>query len=274
MKKNNSLIATLMENRKLIWNLAKDDFKKKFAGSNLGVIWAFIQPVITVLLYWFVFEKGLNAKAANLRTGIEVPFVLWLMAGLVPWFYFQDAWNNGTGVLNEYNYLVKKVVFKIEILPIVKMVSALFVHMFFVAFMILLFWMMGYAPDLYVLQVIYYSFAMVVLLIGLVYATSAVVVFFKDLSQIVALVIQVGTWATPIMWNIETMENIPAWVVILLKLNPMYYVVSGYRDALINKVWFWEHPGLTIWFWIMAAVIYVAGIRIFRKLRMLFADVL
>lgn len=275
MMNNGNLLTTLAQNRKLILNLAKDDFKKKFAGSNLGVIWAFVQPVITVLLYWFVFEVGLNAeKMKNMRTGIEIPFVLWLIAGLVPWFYFQDAWNNGTGVLNEYNYLVKKVVFKIEILPVVKMVSALFVHLFFVAFMILLFWLMGYAPNFYTLQIIYYSVAMMALLIGLVYATSAVVVFFKDLSQIVALFIQIGTWATPIMWNIDGMGNIPGWALVILKLNPMYYVVAGYRDSLINKVGFWEHPGLTIWFWGVTILIYFVGIRIFKKLRMLFADVL
>ena len=154
------------------------------------------------------------------------------------------------------------------------MVSALFVHLFFVAFMILLFWVMGYPPDWYVLQVIYYSAAMIVFLVGLVYATSAVVVFFKDLSQIVALIIQVGTWATPIMWNIESMTNIPEWAVTVLKLNPMYYVVSGYRDAMINKVGFWEHPLLTVWFWGVTVVVYCVGTHIFRKLRMLFADVL
>lgn len=272
--KKTSFLKDVIQNKKLIKNLAKDDLKKKFAGSNLGIIWAFVQPVITVLLYWFVFEKGLNAKAANLRTGIEIPFVLWLMAGLVPWFYFQDAWNNGTGVLHEYNYLVKKVVFKIEILPVVKMVSALFVHAFFIVFMIALFWIMGFAPDWYTLQVLYYSIAMIALLLGLVYATSAIVVFFKDLSQIVALVVQIGTWATPIMWNIDAMENIPQWAVVILKLNPMYYVVSGYRDSLINKVGFWEHPYLTLWFWGITIVIYFVGTHIFKKLRMLFADVL
>ena len=72
------------------------------------MVWAFVQPVITVLCNWFVFEKGLNSKATDLRTGIEIPFVLWLTAGLVPWFYFQEALNGGTGVLVEYSYLVKK----------------------------------------------------------------------------------------------------------------------------------------------------------------------
>lgn len=272
--KNSRMLAAGIENRKLIWKLAKDDFKKKFAGSNLGTVWAFVQPVITVLLYWFVFEKGLNAKASNLRTGIEVPFVLWLIAGLVPWFYFQEALSGGTGVLVEYDYLVKKVVFNIEILPVVKMVSALFVHLFFVGFTVVLFAVMGYLPDLYSLQAIYYSGAMIVFLIGLVYAASAVVVFFKDLSQIINILLQIGVWVTPIMWNINSMQSIPEWAVWVLKLNPMYYIVSGYRDALINKTWFWEHPSLTIWFWAVTALCYFAGTHVFRKLRMLFADVL
>lgn len=259
---------------KLIWNLAKNDIKKKFAGSYFGVIWAFVQPVITVLLYWFVFEKGLNSKATDLRTGIEIPFVLWLMAGLVPWFYFQEAMNGGTGVLVEYSYLVKKVVFQIDILPAVKMISALFTHVFFVAFAIVLFALMGYYPDLYTLQVIYYSICMIVLTTGIVYATGAITVFFRDMKEVVAIVLQIGMWVTPIMWSFESMVQIPGWAKMILKLNPMYYVVSGYRDALINKIAFWENLGLTVYFWIVAILIFMLGTSVFKRLRPHFADVL
>lgn len=273
-KKKASLPGRLLVNRKLIGNLAKNDFKKKFAGSYFGVVWAFIQPVITVLVYWFVFEKGLNSKASDLRTGIEIPFVLWLMAGLVPWFYFQDALNGGTGVLVEYSYLVKKVVFQIESLPVVKIISALFTHLFFLVFTIILFAFMGFLPDFYTLQVIYYSICMIVFVTGFVYATSAVVVFFRDLTQVVVILLQVGVWVTPIMWNIDTMTNIPRWAIAVLKLNPMYYVSAGYRDALINKVAFWEHPGLTIYFWGITAAVLFLGTSVFKRLQAHFADVL
>lgn len=273
-KKKASLPGRLLANRTLIGNLAKNDFKKKFAGSYFGVVWAFIQPVITVLVYWFVFEKGLNSKASDLRTGIEIPFVLWLMAGLVPWFYFQDALNGGTGVLVEYSYLVKKVVFQIESLPVVKIISALFTHLFFLVFTIILFAFMGFLPDFYTLQVIYYSICMIVFVTGFVYATSAVVVFFRDLTQVVVILLQVGVWVTPIMWNIDTMTNIPRWAIAVLKLNPMYYVSAGYRDALINKVAFWEHPGLTVYFWGITAAVLFLGTSVFKRLQTHFADVL
>ena len=273
-KSKTSLPAHLVGSRKLIWNLAKNDVKKKFAGSYFGIVWAFVQPVITVLLYWFVFEFGLHQKASDLRTGIEIPFVMWLMAGLVPWFYFQEAMNGGTGVLVEYSYLVKKVVFQIDTLPVVKMISALFTHPFFVVFAIVVFWIMGYPPDLYTLLVIYYSVCMIVLTTGIVYATSAVTVFFRDMKEVVAILLQIGMWVTPIMWNFEAMTQIPGWAAALLKLNPMYYVVSGYRNALIHKIGFWENWGLTAYFWIVTVAILLLGTSVFRRLRPHFADVL
>lgn len=273
-KKTASLPAVLWENRTLVMNLAKNDYKKKFAGSYLGIIWAFIQPIVTVLVYWFVFEVGLNSKASDVRTGAEIPFVIWLMAGLIPWFYFQEAWSGGTTVLIEYAYLVKKVVFQIETLPVVKLISALFTHLFFVAFTIALFAVMGYPPDLYTLQVLYYSLCMVVLVAGLVYITSAVVIFFRDLSQMVGIFLQIGIWITPIMWDISTMTKLPSWCVFILKLNPVYYIVNGYRDALINKICFWEHLGYTVYFWVLALLLLKFGTGIFKRLRVHFADVL
>ena len=124
------MIKNLVAERKLIWTLARNDFKTKFAGSYLGIVWALVQPVVTVLVYWFVFQVGLKQTDTSAYNGY--PFILWMLAGLVPWFYFQEAMTGGTNVLMEYSYLVKKVVFKIEILPVVKAVSALFIHTFFV----------------------------------------------------------------------------------------------------------------------------------------------
>ena len=269
--------AEIFRERKLIWKLAKNDFKTKFAGSYLGTVWAFVQPVITVLVYWFVFEKALGAASQTTRAGIEAPFLIWLIAGLVPWFFFQDAMNGGTGALLEYNYLVKKVVFKINILPVVKIVSALFVHLFFLAVAVIICICYGIYPDWYMLQLVYYAVCMILFVTGLVYATSAIVIFFRDMAQIVAIALQIGVWATPIMWNIDSpdmAERIPALVMKILKLNPMYYIVNGYRDALINKVAFWEYPKLTIYFWVFTILVLWIGTAVFRRLRVHFADVL
>ena len=267
------LPVELFYNRKLIFDLAKNDFKTKYAGSYLGIIWAFVQPVVTVLLYWFVFEKGLRAQGINTKAGIEIPFVLWLIAGLVPWFFFQDAVNGASNTLLQYNYLVKKVVFKISILPIVKIISAFFVHAFFIIFMLALYSVSGYFPGITAVQIVYYSLCTFVLALGIGYITCAVVVFFRDLTQIIGIVLQVLMWMTPIMWNMEGMELSPVLTTIF-KLNPMYYIVNGYRSALINHTWFWNYPNQTLYFWIVTMLIFGAGVFVFKKLQVHFADVL
>ena len=236
--------------------------------SYLGIIWAFIQPIVTVFVYWFVFEVGLRSG-----NQLEVPFILWLIAGLIPWFFFADSLNAGTSTLVEYQYLVKKVVFQITILPIVKVFSNLFVHVVFLGFGLILFMLYGFMPNLYWLQVVYYSFCCFVLVLGISYITSALVVFFRDLTQIVSIILQIGVWMTPIMWNIDTM-GVSDWLKFVLKLNPMYYVVAGYRDALIDKVWFWENAGLSLYFWAFTMIVFCLGITTFKKLRVHFADVL
>lgn len=262
-----TLIRELYQNRRLILRLSVNDFKTKYVGSYLGIMWAFIQPIITVLVYWFVFGVGLKSGPVN----GNFPFVLWLIAGLVPWFFFQDALSGGTGALMEYQYLVKKIVFKISMLPVVKLISALFVHLFFIVFMIFLYACYGYWPDLFNLQIFYYIICNFVLSLGICYATCSIVVFFRDTTQIINVVLQVGVWMTPIMWNISI---IPERLRGLFNILPMYYIVSGFRDSLIDKAWFWEKPYETIYFWFVTAALFGIGTMLFKRLKVHFADVL
>lgn len=248
--------------------LAKNDFKTKYAGSYLGIIWAFIQPIVTILVYCFVFTVGF--KSGNVA---DYPFVLYLISGMVPWLFFQDALIGGTNALIEYSYLVKKVVFNISILPIVKIISAVFVHAFFVAFALLVFIVYGYNPSLYTLQIVYYSFCAFVFALAISYLTSAVVIFFRDLSQIISIILQVGVWMTPIMWDINMLAEHPLLMKVF-KFNPMYYIVSGYRDSLLAHVGIWEHMSWTVYFWAVTVVLFIIGTKIFRKLKVHFADVL
>jgi len=261
-----SVFVNILKNRKLALYLAKNDMKNKFAGSYLGIFWAFVQPVITIILYWFVFQVGLRSGDIG-----DTPFVLWLMAGLIPWFFFQDAVMNATNSFIEYNYLVKKVVFNIDILPVVKIVSALFVHIFFLAVLFVVYIAFGYFPGIIAIQLFYFSFAMIALALGIAYLTSALAVFFKDTSQLMGVIMQVGVWVTPIMWNFDGM-NLGDNLKVIFKLNPMFYIVKGYRETLINKQPFWEMPTQTIYFWAVVILMYVLGTAVYKRLKPHFAD--
>ena len=101
------------------------------------------------------------------------------------------------------------------------------------------------------------------------------VVFFKDLGQFINIfVIQIGVWLTPIMWRAEEVLNPLAMK--LFKLNPMYYIVSGFRDSLLLRRGFWQGETLlwTIYFWMITILIFGLGVKIFRRLKIHFADVL
>ena len=259
-------LRDILSNRRLIFELSKSDFKMRYAGSNLGVVWAFIQPIVTVMIYVFVFQYGFKSVPVE-----NVPYVLWLIAGIVPWFYLSEALMNSTNSLLEYSYLVKKVVFKINILPMVKIMSAIYVHLFFIMITISLYLVNGIPLTIYTVQIIYYTICTTVFVLGLAYITSSIVLFFRDLSQIVNIILQFGMWLTPIMWSVNMLG--PKWKIIM-KLNPMYYITDGYRDALYNKVWFFEKLGQTMYFWVLSIMLLLVGTTIFKKLERHFADVL
>lgn len=129
----------------------------------------------------------------------------------------------------------------------------------------------GYVPNIYYIQAAYYYLCEVTLLMGLTWAVSALAVFSKDILNMTALVTQVGFWATPLVWDPSGM---PQSVQMVVKLNPMYYVCVGYRETFSGHAWFFEHPALTLYFWMFTAVLLSAGAYIFYKLRPQFADML
>jgi len=265
-----AFIAFLIEiyhSRRIILELTKQDFRARYLGSFLGIIWAFIQPTVTILVLWFVFQVGFKSSPVD-----DFPFILWLICGMVPWFFFSESLSGGTNSVIDNSYLVKKVVFRVSILPIIKILSALIVHGFFILFIIFMFLLYGYPPTIYVIQVLYYLFASIVLVLGLSWITSSVVVFLKDLGQVVNIILQFGFWLTPIFWSAQAM---PLFYLRLIKLNPMYYIVDGYRNTFIYHKWFWESSTyLTYYFWGFTIFVFVLGAITFKRLRPHFADIL
>ena len=262
------LPVELYQSRHLIWKLAKNDFKKRYAGSYLGAVWAMVQPVVTVAMYYVVFDVIMGTGEAMMP---GKPYVLFLTAGLVPWFYFSEALNSGTNALLEYNYLVKKVVFKISVLPIIKIIAATFIHVFFALVMLVIAAVYGYYPSVYTIQLVYYSFCLFIFVLGLCYSTCAIMVFFKDIGQIISILLQIGMWATPILWDISSMNNT---VQMFVKINPLVYIVNGYRSAIFEKSWFWEDFYSTMYFWIVTVMVFGVGALVFKRLKVHFSDVL
>ncbi|HJC25602.1 MAG TPA: ABC transporter permease [Candidatus Eisenbergiella merdavium] len=259
-------LTDIWKERKLIIVLSQADFKKKFVGSYLGIFWMFVQPIISILIYYLVFQVGFKTNPVD-----DMPYVLWLMPGIFPWFFFNEALQGGVLTLSSYQYLVKKIVFKVDILPMVKIVSSLFLHLIFLYINIFVYLLWGEYPSIWWLQSIYYLFCNLTLIIGLVYLTAAINVFVKDMSQIVNICLQFGFWLAPIMWDESIM---PDMLRPFLKINPFTYIVNGFRDSFVFHIGFWERPVNTAYFWGISMLILLSGVKLYKRMEPHFADML
>lgn len=263
-------LRDIIKSRKLIWQMTKRDFKADFLGSYFGLAWAFIQPLVIISLLYFIMTFGLKAGA----TATGYPYILYLMAGYIPFFFLSAGLSNGTNSIVAYSYLVKKVVFRVSTLPIIKLNSQLIVHLFLVIFMLIIFTVNGYGPSIYWLEVIYLIFCTYIILLGITWITASLNVFAKDIIQIVNVCLQILFWGTPLFWQYSLVEHSHHRIALLLKLNPFFYIVQCYRDALVSHIPFWHHLGWTIYFWMLTIIILGIGAFVFRKLKPHFADVL
>ena len=260
-------LVPIYTERRVLKALVIHDLQVKYLGSYMGILWAFIQPAVTMALLWFVFELGFKSKRVN----ENVPFVLWLMTGMIPWFFVSEVIVTGTGVIREHSYLVQKIVFKTNILPLVKIFSALAIHVCFIFALFFIFILNGSGFSIYYLQIFYYTFAAIVLLMGLTWISSSISVFFRDLGQIINLMVQFAFWGTPIFWSISILPDKYANI---LKWNPIFYITEGYRNCLIEQRGFWEEPYMALSFWGFTGFTFFMGAVLFQKLRKYFADVL
>ncbi len=257
----------LIKSRSLIFELAKRDYKQQNQGSYLGLAWNYLQPILFVAVLYSVFTLGFRSGSDS----DEMPFSIYLVSGMICWLYFTANLTSITGVIRSYSFLVKKVDFRLSILPIVKIISSFFPHAVLLFMAIVLAIYQGILPGWHSLQFIYYYGCMVALLLGLGWLTSSTSIFVKDVSNVVSIITQFGFWLTPIFWRIDSMPENIQWI---LKLNPAYYLVTGYRDAISGGLYFWQRPQETLIFWSVTCILLVSGIVVFKKLKPHFAEVI
>lgn len=261
-----SFFSLILDKKHLIVTMARREVKSRYVGSFLGFLWTFVHPMVMVFVFWVVFSVGFRVQPVN-----DVPFVVWLSAGMAAWFVFADIFNGASIVIIENAHLIKKTMFPSQILPIVKIASAYVAHSVFLLVLMGLIAFQKMPFSVYYFQFLYYLLCLSVLVLGLGWAVSALNVFMRDIGQIVGVIIQVGFWVTPIFWDLNMM---PARIQNVFKLNPMYYIVQGYRDSFIYFRPFWAHPHQTLYFWGLSLAIFAAGAFVFKRLKPQFADVL
>lgn len=260
-------VLTIARHHSLIRTMVWRDLLGRYRGSFAGLFWSVLNPLLLMATYYFVFGVVLQARFGNdpSREG----FVLYFLAGMLPWLPFSEALGRAPGVLLEHATFIKKLVFPVETLPINLVVSGLvtqgFAILLFLAGLLLFrgavpasaLWL----PALLVPQVL--------LTVGGCWLFAALGLLFRDLAQVMGFLLTVAFFLTPICYP---EESLPAAVKPVLALNPFLHLVRAFRDVLLEG----RAPELTPFVWLCAvsALVFLGGYTVFHKLRRSFADLL
>ena len=255
------------ENWYRIRRLAVYDFIAPLRDTYLGMIWIVLNPLLQISVYWVIFGMGIR----NGRPVDGHPFIIWLLAGLVPWFYVSSAIGGGALCIYSKSQMLTKMKFPSSIIPTYTTLTKLIdnIPSFGILFIVYAFY--GYKINLYSIQIIYYLFAVTVLIIGLSLLNSALVMAIRDINRIISTILRFLFYLTPILW---VPQNPPFLLDLFFKLNPFTYIINGFRESLIYNKWFFENLNGTIYFWCFTMVVFMLGITVHMKLRNKFADLI
>lgn len=262
-----ALIQNFRQHRQLIAMITWRDFRARYRGSLGGLIWAFMNPLVMMVVYTLVFSSFLKIKFGSSESPFA--FAVYLLCGLLPWIAFSDSISSSTTLISANINLVKRVIFPLEVLP----VSLVFVNnmqfLIGLIFLLPLAWLLngrlyaslGIVPLLVVMQVILY--------VGVACIWSSLSVYFNDLRQVTPVLLTIVMFLTPIFYPIEI---VPSWAVPIMKINPLASLITMYRMAIMEGV-FPGYDQLLI-FLLVSIIALMLGYFWFMHTKKGFADVL
>ena len=197
---------------------------------------------------------------------------MWLIAGIVPWFYMGDMISEGTSCIRRYSYLVTKMKYPVSTIPTFVSLANLAINLMLIFIVGIIFIAFGFKPDIYILQLPFYVLLSFIFFTAWGLFASFIGAMSKDFVNLVKSFIIAVFWLSGILWNPEAIAS-PALKKFLM-LNPVTFLVSGFRNCFINKIWFWQQPKRLLYFCIITLILLLAGLWSYKKLRKDIADVL
>ena len=262
------IIKTNFRERKITLELAKVSLQKDYSSSVLGVAWAFIRPLVYVLVFWFAVSVGL--KGGNSVDG--VPKILWLIPGSFVWFFISNAIIRCGKSLIRNRHLVTKMVFPISTIPVIAVLAEFFIHVCLVILIIIIYLVSGHGLSIYYLQIPYYLLCTFVFATIIAMFISALSAISRDVSYLMPSVNQALFWLSPILWPLE---NIHSHIVrVIVKLNPLAYLTEGLRNAFVYKTWFFHEWHYMLYFWLLMLAFALLTAFVWSRSKNDFADVL
>lgn len=263
-----SIPRTLWRHWRLIGQMTRRDVLGRYSGSIFGIAWSAVIPLLMLVIYTFVFSVVFKARWGASEES-KVQFALVLYSGLLVHGLFAEVLSRATGVVVSQGNFVKKVIFPLEILPVVSTAAAIFHTGIGVAVFLAAFIVLNGAPPWTVVFLPFVFLPLIVLAQGLAWFLAALGVYVRDIGQVIGLVTTVLLFMSPVFYPTTAL---PAELRPWLHLNPLTYIIEQVRQVAI-----WGHPpdvfGLLLYF-LVALLVCWAGFFWFQRTRRGFSDVL
>lgn len=262
-------LATFYERRWLIKYLVQRQMASSYRGSYLGLVWAFLSPLIMVALFTIIFSEVLGLRFREITGDSTLNFGLYLYCGLLPFLAFQQALNQGVNVIRRNSDLVERVVFPLEILPLTTVITSLIQNFFGVPALMLVLvlleqrleWTVILLPLIMALQLLF--------TLGLGYLMAVAGTYLPDIRETLRGVVRAMFFITPIIWPAD---RVPENLRFVVDYNPLAFLVEAYRNLILDG----KLPGSTtaIYFSLVALTLFVVGFVTFNRVKHKFADLL
>ncbi|MEW4289694.1 ABC transporter permease [Rossellomorea marisflavi] len=276
MKSAVTVLKEQLSNFYLIQRLSLYELKSNNKNNLLGMLWEVINPGIQIAIYWFVFGYGLKTGGQGRSAVGDVPFVIWLLAGMVVWFFISPAIVQSSKSVYTRIRMLSKMSFPMSAIPSYVIMSKFYPHLYLTGITIIIFQFMGYPISVYYLQLPYFMVSVIAVVFAISLITSTLSTMIRDVQMVVQSLIRMLLYLTPILWNMEGIfKGKNDLLLTIMKLNPFYYIVEGYRSSLLGKGWYFvEHAQYTLYFWGLVLVLFMFGSFIHVKFRRHFVDFL
>lgn len=275
MKAAITVIKEQFNNFYLIKRLSSYEIKSQNRNNYLGTSWEVINPLFQILIYWFVFGALRDREPIEIVPGMGVPFINWLICGFIVWIFFYQSTIQGSKSIYSRLRMLSKMNFPMSIIPSFVIFSKFYVHVFMLAVAIIIFQFTGYYANIYYLQLIYFAFSTICLIYSISLITSTLSTIVRDVHMFLNSTLRMGLYLSGVLWPLTILEKLPDWITMVLKLNPLYYLIEGYRAALFGTEWYliseWQY---TLYFWVVVAVLFLFGSTLHVKFRRHFIDYL
>lgn len=255
------------------FSMAGSELKKKYSSTLFGWAWSIVRPLVFIFVYWFAMSVGIRGnKPIVLESGEKVPYIIWMIPGVVAWFVLQETLSAGVVCVRHNSHLVNKMLFPVGTIPVFSTISYFFSHLLMIVISIIIFALAKYPLTVYMLQLPFYLILYFIFCCIVATLISTLGVISRDFEQFIKAILNVFFWLSPVLWQISKVHN--KYIAFILKLNPFNYFVTGYRDSFLGQAWFWEHQKYTLYIIVFIVLSAMFTATLHKKLAPEFADVL